>query len=430
MTRLGEGRVTRVRRWDTMRTDPRAMPYRDLVGHRRLVGLLSRSVQCASLPPSLIFEGPEGVGKRLAAIATAQALNCLAPRSVGDVNGAGVGRGGPRTLSDVAGGRADANGAGVGRAEPRMLSDVAGARTDASGGGAPRAERQTLSGVGVGPHAIMIDACGVCAACTRIGRGLHPDVLLVEPGENGSIKIEQVREAIDRAGYRPFEGRRRVVIVDEADALVHPAQNALLKTLEEPPPSSVFILVTSRPHMLLPTVRSRCPQLRFRPLGPEDIAAVLERRGRSQAEARAVAAAVDGSLGRALGASAAAFVEAREVAQQVLGHAAASDDPRRRIEGAKDLLATTGAGGAADREQLASHLRAMGSLLRDVELLSTRADVRALANADVQPEIERLARTYQGERGIRAFTAVDRALMALDRNAGVKVVADWLVLHL
>ena len=66
-------------------------------------------------------------------------------------------------------------------------------------------------------------------------RGVHPDVIVIEPGDTGSIKIEQVRDVIDRAGYRPFEGRRRVVIIDEADAMVAPAQNALLKTLEEPP---------------------------------------------------------------------------------------------------------------------------------------------------------------------------------------------------
>jgi DNA polymerase-3 subunit delta' len=352
------------------------MPFRDVIGHRRLVGLLSRSVCQGSLPPSLIFAGPAGIGKRLAATATAQALNCIAPKRGSD------------PFSSLG-------------HETRSRS-----------------------------HEIELDACGVCGACRRIARGVHPDVLLVEPGDAGSIKIEQVRDIVDRAAYRPFEGRRRVVIVDEADALQAGAQNALLKTLEEPPPSSVFVLVTSRPDVLLPTVRSRCPVLRFRPLGPDEIAAALVARGHSEAEASAVAAMADGSLGRALEASAGELVEAREVAQQVLAHAAASSDPRRRIEGAKDLLVKTGAGGAGDREQLASHLRAMEALLRDVELLSTRADVRALANRDVQPALERLALTYQGERGMRAFTAVDRALMALDRNAGVKVVADWLVMQL
>src|SRR5438445_719707 len=347
------------------------MPFRDVIGHRRLIGLLARSVRREALPPSLIFAGPSGIGKRLTAIATAQALNCTAPIITTD-----------------------------------------GLR-------------------GHGPSGETIDACGKCAACKRIARGVHPDVLTVEPGDSGSIKIEQVRDIVDRAAYRPFEGRRRVVIVDEADALVAPAQNALLKTLEEPPPSSVFFLITSRPDALLPTVQSRCPRLRFRPLDAHDVAAVLVAGGtHTAAEARAVAAAAEGSVGRALAASADEGGEAREVAQQVLAQAAASDDPRRRIEGAKDLLVKTGAGGAGDREQLASHLRAMESLLRDVELLSTRADARALANPDVQPALERLARTYQGERGMRAFTAVDRALVALERNAGVKIVADWLVLQL
>src|SRR5205823_4195724 len=124
-------------------------------------------------------------------------------------------------------------------------------------------------------HRSDSDACGICTACTRIARGIHPDVLVLEPGDTGSIKIEQVREVVDRTAYRPFEGRRRVVIVDEADTLVAAAQNALLKTLEEPPSRSVFILVTARPDALLPTVSSRCPRLTFRPLSPSDIAAAL-----------------------------------------------------------------------------------------------------------------------------------------------------------
>jgi hypothetical protein len=165
-------------------------------------------------------------------------------------------------------------------------------------------------------------------------------------------------------------------------------------------------------------------------LSAEDVARVLMSLGEPEAKARAVAATADGSVGHALQASADELIEAREVARQVLAHAGASSDARKRIESAKDLLVKTGAGGASDREQLATHLRAMAALLRDVELLSTRADARGLANADVQPALERLATTYKGERGVRAFEAVDRALVALDRNAGVKAVADWLVLNL
>jgi DNA polymerase-3 subunit delta' len=275
-----------------------------------------------------------------------------------------------------------------------------------------------------------MDSCGACAACTRIARGVHPDVLVLEPGDTGSIRIEQVREAVDRAAYRPFEGKRRVVIIDDADALVIPAQHALLKTLEEPPSLSVFILVTARPDVLLPTVLSRCPRLNFGPLSPNEIAGALVALGKTETAAHAVAAAADGSLGRALEARAEHFVQARDVARQALAHAASTPDPRRRIEGAKGLLADTGSDGASGRAQLAVHLRAMGSLLRDIELLATRADAAGLANPDVRPALDGLTKTYQGDRGIRAFAAVDRALVALEHNAGVKTVADWLMLEL
>ena len=338
------------------------MPFRDVVGHVRLVDLLSRSVAGSTLPPSLLFAGPAGIGKHLTALAVAQALNCT------------------------------------------------------------QGSAFTVQGSGT-------DACGVCPACTRIARGVHPDVLLVTPGDSGAIKIDQVRDIVDRAQYRPFEGRRRVVIIDQADALVHPAQNALLKTLEEPTPSSVFILVTSLPDMLLPTVLSRCPQLRFRPLSLEEMTKALMARGRTETAARAVAATAAGSLGQALQASADEFVESRDLAQDVLEQAAAQHDPARRVETAQQLI-TKPPSGVTERDQLATHLRAMAVLLRDVEVLATGADERTLANADVRPALERLSATYRGERGTRAFAAVDRALFALRRNAGVKLVADWLVLQL
>src|SRR4051794_19867945 len=125
------------------------MPLSDVLGHNRLIALLKRSVAGASLPPSLLFAGPEGVGKRKTAVGLAQALNCLAPRDG--------------------------------------------------------------------------DACGSCAACTRIARGVHPDVALLEPEDSGAIKIEAVREIVHRAAYPAFAGPRRVVIPPDAAALVPPA---------------------------------------------------------------------------------------------------------------------------------------------------------------------------------------------------------------
>ena len=120
---------------------------------------------------------------------------------------------------------------------------------------------------------------------------------------------------------------------------------------------------------------------------------------------------------------------ARDAAMRVLMHVARTDDPRRRLESAKDLLEKTGSGGAGDRDALSTTLRAMASLLRDAALLATRADRNALTNADLAPALERLS-LFHGERGIHAFAVVDEALAALERNAGVKIVADWVAVAL
>jgi DNA polymerase-3 subunit delta' len=305
------------------------VPLRDVTlrhGHRLVVELLSRSVSRGTLPPSLIFAGAPESGMREAAIAVAQALNCLHPSG-----------------------------------EP---------------GGESR------------------DACGRCPSCERIARGVHPDVIVVEPGDNATIRVDQIRDLIDRAAYRPFEGQRRVVVIDDADALVPAAQNALLKTLEEPPSSSIFILVTSRPDALLPTVRSRCVRLTFAESGPIDVDA-----------------------------------GARDVAHRVLARTA-EGSASKRLEAARDLLTGTGVNAAADRTHVASHLHAMAALLRDIEAIAARAEGVPLANEDARPLVEHLVPSYRGARGVNAFAAIDRALAAIEKNTGVKVVADWLVLQL
>jgi DNA polymerase-3 subunit delta' len=340
------------------------MPFRAVIGHRRLLDLLSRSVASKTLPPSLILSGPDGVGKRLTATAIAQALNCLAP-----ISGSGIDQ-------------------------------------------------------------LAIDACGECSACRRIARDMHPDVHSVVAGETGSIKVEQVREAIDRTMYRPFEGKRRVTIIDNADALMDGAQNALLKTLEEPPSSSIFILVTSRPDSLLPTVRSRCSVLRFARLAAGDVAAVLERDHKyAPREALAAAAAADGSVRRALEIQGGDVADARTTVGELLRQARPGRDARTRLEAAKDLLKGGGTA-ASERGHLGVQLQALASIVRDLGVLSTGADVMLLANIDLRDELASLAKSFDSHRAIRVFGAVDRAYDALDRNVSPKVVADWLSLQL
>jgi len=345
------------------------VPFRDLAGHRRTLSLLSRSIASASLPPSLIFAGPNGVGKRGAAIALAQTLNCPTPKR------------------DVA------------------LDDVV----------------------------LAVDACGECQPCRRFARQVHPDLLAVKPDDDtGNTRIEEIRPLIERLGYRPFEARWRVIVIDEAETLVDAAQNALLKSLEEPPSSTVFVLVTARPDALLATVRSRCPQIRFGPLAVPEIARILERaHGVPAGEAQALAAVSGGSVGAALEKGAASLANARAAAERLLAQLARPRDVHARLGATREIVGKTAKGyGAGERESLAVHLRAVHALLRDISVLSSGADEPVLSNVDLRDALARLAPAFDGPRLAGAFGAVDQALTALEGNASPKIVADWVVLHI
>lgn len=119
--------------------------------------------------------------------------------------------------------------------------------------------------------------CGKCAVCTKIDEDIHPDVTSVLPsGPSRAIKIAQIREVQKNLQYKPFEGSRKICIIENADSMNVEAANSLLKTLEEPPVQTTLILTTSRKEKLLQTIISRCQSVSIFPLSAEEVAAKLE----------------------------------------------------------------------------------------------------------------------------------------------------------
>jgi DNA polymerase-3 subunit delta' len=267
------------------------------------------------------------------------------------------------------------------------------------------------------------DACGSCSTCRRIARGQHADVTVVDQGGEASIKIRMLRERVlEVVGYRPFEARFRVCIIDPADEMTEEAQDALLKTLEEPPASAIFILVTAYPDTLSPTIQSRCRRLRFGPLSQTDVARVLVEKERLEpSEARALAGASGGSVSRALAEAGGNLEDDRTAAMALL---AVTKDKAiaPRLRAAASLAQHQSR--RRDREALGTRLAILASLIRDLGVLSAGVTA-ALANADLEDALRRLAPAFDGRRLADAFGTVTEAQDALARNASPKIVADW-----
>lgn len=131
--------------------------------------------------------------------------------------------------------------------------------------GAPMLDTATALACALNCLVARGEGCGECEACSKIVAGIHPDVVtLVREGAAQIVPIERVREqVIARIGLPPHEAAVRVFMIEEATSLAPPSANSLLKTLEEPPQRTLFVLCTTAPEQLLPTIRSRCQRVRF-----------------------------------------------------------------------------------------------------------------------------------------------------------------------
>jgi DNA polymerase-3 subunit delta' len=142
-------------------------------------------------------------------------------------------------------------------------------------------------------------ACGSCPECKRFLSGTHPDVHIVSTDAR-SIGVDEIRALRDQISLKPFEGGRHIAIIEQADKMTTAAQNALLKTLEEPSGGAVFLLITDLPGAILPTIKSRARRLRFSPLTIESCAQALGGWGIEPTRARVLAGLAQGAVGRAL----------------------------------------------------------------------------------------------------------------------------------
>ncbi|HEY7140463.1 MAG TPA: DNA polymerase III subunit delta' [Methylomirabilota bacterium] len=268
------------------------------------------------------------------------------------------------------------------------------------------------------------EGCGACAVCRRVAAGQHPDCQVVvptPPRENPKgapmIRIEQVRELERAAALAPLEAGRKVFVLDDAERMTLPTAQALLKTLEEPPPRTYLVLIIANPRALPPTLISRCQRVRFRPLGEADAARFLESRGVTPAASALLARLAQGRPGLALGADLDALRARREAAL------ALATAPSARLGAALDASPT-------DRATVATYLELYWAWYRDALCLAAGGSATLLVNADQEEALRALAARVSAPALAAALARVKTAWVALESNVNPRLALETALLGL
>ena len=299
------------------------------------------------------------------------------------------------------------------------------------------------------------DACGVCGPCLKVAGGTHPDLRIITPGridaggEHRAVVIEQVRDLKHDAQYAPYEGKWKILILEDAEQMRAEAANSLLKVLEEPPPGIVIIMLAESTEALLPTLVSRCQPVRFSLVPAAVIAQALrDRCGVPEAAARFLAAVSGGRVGAALaaaGAGGGGDVFARR--QEVLSTFRALDR-RDMFAGldAAESLARTGwsppsppATGPVRSPRTVDNIKSPARIkdieqwldialwwYRDLAIWQTTRDPAMLINLDSRDEIAAWADRTPSDHIPRVVQAIEEAKAALRRNVNPRLVMEGL----
>jgi DNA polymerase-3 subunit delta' len=307
------------------------MALSDVIGQDTAISILLKTIRRGRISSSYLFAGESGIGKKFTAMNLAKALNCQ--KAV------------------------DSN-------QPSAEIDDARLSSDTSQ---------------------SIDACDECPSCRKIDAGMHPDVLLISP-ESGQIRIEEIRAIDEILSLKAFEGRTKVVVVDDAETMNQYAANAFLKTLEEPPSDSLIILVSSKPDRLPDTIQSRCSRINFTPLSHEACERVIrkvigeenaggKRPGKPRSpQSERFSLLVRLSMGRPGNVVAGDVIEERAWFLKLL---------KEMITAEKD--------GWASREEIEKWFDFMIMMFRDMAVLKVTGDKANIINADITDDLTGLS---------------------------------------
>lgn len=268
----------------------------------------------------------------------------------------------------------------------------------------------------------MSEPCMECHACKQVLSGNHPDLIYISHEKPASIGVDDIRKQInDTVMIRPYSSYYKVYIVDEAEKMTQQAQNALLKTIEEPPSYAIIILLTTNQEAFLPTILSRCVQLKLKPLKDFVIKSYLvEMMQVPEAEADVYAAFSRGNLGKAISIAASEdFKEMHRELLHLLKHIKDMDisELLDYIQKLKD-----------SHMDIYECLDFMQLWYRDVLLYKVTKDINLLIFKDEYKTINEISRqsAYDGMEMI--LEAIDKAKVRLDANVNLELAMELLLL--
>lgn len=342
--------------------------FSSLIGNEEVKQSLRQLLTGGRVPGSLLFTGESGVGKKLFALELAKALNCR--------------------------------------------------------------------------NRVGIEVCDECSSCKRISNSTfppfssaddnkermiwaeHADVAMARP-YNHIIRVKPMRELEREANFRPFEGAARVFIVEDAEYMNDQAANALLKTLEEPPPTTHLILTTTNPMALLQTIRSRCQMIRFAPIPyPEIERLLIEQAGMTADDAALLARTSRGSLGNALSVDIDDYRERRQSMLDILRALTLTGNRVGLLRSAEELAT------ARDRADYEQSLDVLETLIRDAWALSLGRPVASITNFDLAEELQRIATELVSRRAERWLVQIEELRGALEVNLNRKIASDGLLMSM